>query len=98
MPLAALWSRLAEEQWGCEGSWRLLESASLPQFFLTRVHLSQKPVLFHHPDLLMSSTFKLQLQEVSGALIEQVLCALKSEEKMSKSGLRKVNLVHENCQ
>lgn len=90
MHLAAFWCRLGEEQWGCEDSWQLLEATRLPQSVLTRIHLSQEPVLLHHPDLLMGSTFKLQLQEVSGALIEQGLCALEPEEEMSKSGLRKV--------
>ncbi len=54
------------------------EPALLSQTLLTGVQLSQQTVLLQHPALLVSSTLKLQLQEVPGAVVQQVLRALQS--------------------
>lgn len=43
---------------------------------MTAVKLPQESVLLHHPALLVGAAIKLKLQEVSGALVQERLCAL----------------------
>lgn len=54
-------------------------TAALSESLLTRVQLTQQTVLLNHPALLVSSTLELQLQEVFGALVQKILCALESD-------------------
>lgn len=71
-------------------------TAALSESLLTRVQLAQKTVLLNHPALLMSSTLKLQLQEIFRALVQKILRALESDgTERQREGLRSENRTDE---